>query len=443
MELSKRRIPRRLSAAIINSLSAGVTPRIGLEHINVGRRDEIEALLEDLDNVAEKGGAFRFIIGRYGSGKTFLLQLFRNQAMDRGFVVADADLSPQRRFTSSSDAGLATYRELMNNLAMKTKPDGGALSSIIERWISGIQSRVRQTTNLAPDEPAFQEAVEEEIYAVIDNMEGMVHGFDFARVLSTYWEGHCQLDDERKSVALRWLRGEFTTKTEAHQSLGVRVIITDEDWYDYIKLLATFVAQIGYKGLILFIDEAVNLYKISHTVSRNTNYEKLLTMFNDTMQGKAQSLGILVGGTPSFLEDQRRGLYSYEALETRLSTSRFSQDGLKDVSGPVIRLQILDPNAIFTLLTRILEVYIAHYSHDPNLSVQDLQAFLQAIASRLGTEQLLTPREVVRDFITVLNLLRQNPDSTFQKIIGSDVFQPTKEHDPDVDEDSDYAEFSL
>lgn len=443
MELNNRRIPRRLSSAIVNSLSAGVTPRVGLEYINVGRREEIAALLTDLENVSEQGGAFRFIIGRYGSGKTFLLQLFRNHAMDRGFVVADADLSPQRRFTSSDDAGLATYRELMNNLAIKAKPDGGALPSIIERWISGVQSRVHQKTQLMPEDPGFQKAVEEEIYAVIANMEGLVHGFDFARVLAAYWEGHNQFNDDLKSAALRWLRGEFSTKTEARQALGVRVIITDDDWYDYIKLLATFVAQIGYNGLIVFIDEAVNLYKISHTVSRNTNYEKLLTMFNDTMQGKAQSLGILVGGTPTFLEDQRRGLYSYEAFETRLSASRFAKDGLKDVSGPVIRLQILNTDEIFTLLTHILEVYLAHHGFNPQLTAEDLKVFLQAIAGRIGADQLLTPREVVRDFITVLNLLRQNPGTKFRDILGSENFQSTAEHDPDVDESGDYAEFNL
>lgn len=443
MELKQRRIPRRLSSAILNSLAAGVTPRVGLEYINVGRREEIEALLEDLENVGEGGAAFRFIVGRYGSGKTFLMQLFRNQAMDRGFVVADVDLSPQRRFTSSDNAGLATYRELMNNLAIKAKPDGGALPSIIERWISGVQAQVRQETSLSPDDPAFQKAVEDEIYAVIDDMEGMVHGFDFAHVLATYWRGHCAFDDEQKNSALRWLRGEFTTKTEARQALGVRVIINDDDWYDYIKLFATFVSQIGYGGLFIIVDEAVNLYKISHTVSRNQNYEKLLTMFNDTLQGKAQHLGILIGGTPQFVEDPRKGLYSYEALQTRLATSRFSQDGLKDVSGPVIRLQVLDANEIFTLLTRILEVYSAHHNHTPELSAADLEAFLQTIVQRIGADQLLTPREVVRDFISVLNLLRQNPNVTFRGLIDGNQFQPTVEQDPDVDEDADFAEFTL
>lgn len=439
----ERRIPRRLSTAILNSLGAGVTPRIGLEYINVGRKDEIKALLADLENIAEGGAAFRFIVGRYGSGKTFLLQLFRNLAMDREFVVADVDLSPQRRLVSSSDGGLATYRELMNNLAIKARPDGGALPSLIERWISGVQAQVRQDTGLAPGEPDFEQAVESEIYTVIDGMEGMVHGFDFARVLATYWEGHCRFDDERKDAALRWLRGEFTTKTEARQALGVRVIISDDDWYDYLKLFAAFVSEINYQGLLILIDEAVNLYKISHTVSRNNNYEKLLTMFNDTLQGKASHLGIFVGGTPRFLEDERRGLYSYEALRSRLAASRFSKDGLKDLSGPIIRLQTLEHAEVFVLLERLLNVYTSHYQHDPNLSANDLRLFLQAILSRIGADELLTPREVVRDFLSVLNLLRQNPDATFHDIIGSDAFRPSVGEDPDVDSGGEYAEFTL
>ncbi len=441
--MKKRRIPRRISTAIISSLGAGVVPRIGLEYINVGRKDEIEALMQDLENIGEGGAAFRFIIGRYGSGKTFILQLLRNQAMERGYVVADVDLSPERRLTGRNNAGVATYRELMHNLSSKARPDGGALPAILERWISGVQTRVITDTHLTADDPAFNKAVEKRIHAVIHDMAGMVHGFDYAKVITAYWNGHVAHDDERKDVALRWLRGEFTTKTDARQALGVRVIINDNDWYDYIKLFAHFVASIGYKGLVILLDEAVNLYKISHTISRHNNYEKLLAMFNDTMQGKAAHLNIVMGGTPQFLEDQRRGLYSYEALYTRLSRSRFSGKTLRDVSGPVISLEVLDYSEIHLLLTRILDVYTAHYQHDPQLSAVDLQNFMQTVVNRLGADELLTPREVVRDFISVLNLLRQNPDTTFPALIGSDAFQPTPAA-PDPDEvDDTFAEFDL
>ncbi|MEZ4510886.1 MAG: ATP-binding protein [Chloroflexota bacterium] len=442
--MTSRKIPKRISTAIVNSLSAGVVPRVGLEYIAVGRKDEIEALLHDLNNVAEGGASFRFIIGRYGSGKSFMLQLLRNHAMDRGFVVADVDLSPERRLTGSNGSGLATYRELMHNLSTKTRPDGGALAAIFERWISTIQANVAKNGELHPNDAAFHTAVEHQIMDTIVDMEGMVHGFDFATVLSHYWRGHHLGDDSLKEAALRWLHGEFSTKTEARQALGVRVIIDDDDWYDYVKLMAKFVAGIGYKGLLLVIDEAVNLYKISQTISRTNNYEKLLTMFNDTMQGKAEHLGLLIGGTADFMEDTHRGLYSYEALKSRLVSSRYANDNYRDTSGPVIRLNMLNHAEIYLLLTRLRDIFDGHYQHQSAVNEDDLKLFMQEVLNRLGAEALLTPREVIRDFLSVLNILRQNPELSFHEIIQGSGFRPTQPgDDPDVEVDSPYAEFSL
>lgn len=442
--MAKRNIPKRLSTALINSLSAGVVPRVGLEYIAVGRKDEIEVLLDDLDNIAAGGGAFRFIIGRYGSGKSFLLQLIRNYAMERGFVVADADLSPDRKLTGSTGAGLATYRELMHNLSTKARPDGGALVAIFERWLSDIQTQVVKETGVQSDSPQFGYLVEEKIMETVNNMENLVHGFDFAKVVVSYWRGYQLGKDELKDAALRWLRGEFATKTEAFTALKVRVIINDETWYDYVKLVANFVSGIGYKGLIVLIDEAVNLYKISHSNARQNNYEKVLAMFNDTMQGKAQHLGILMGGTPNFLEDPRRGLYSYEALRSRLVSSRFTSDRFKDKSGPIIRLPELSHAEIYVLLQNLLLIFDAHYHHQSEVSAKDVEAFMQEEVNRLGSEVLLTPREVIRDFLTILNILRQHPDTTLGQILESSVFQPTRPgKDPELDADSPFAEFSL
>lgn len=442
--MTSRKISKRISTAIVNSLSAGVVPRVGLEYITVGRKDEIEALLHDLNNIAEGGASFRFIIGRYGSGKSFMLQLLRNHAMERGFVVADVDLSPERRLTGSNGSGLATYRELMHNLSTKARPDGGALAAIFERWISTIQANVAKDANLSPDDAEFHTAVERQMMDIVVNMEGMVHGFDFATVLSNYWRGHHLGNDSLKEAALRWLHGEFSTKTEARQALGVRVIIDDDNWYDYVKLMAKFVSNIGYKGLLLLIDEAVNLYKISQTISRTNNYEKLLTMFNDTMQGKAEYLGLLLGGTADFMENPHRGLYSYEALKSRLVSSRFANDNYRDTSGPVIRLNMLSHAEIYLLLTRLRDIFDQHYQHKSAVNEDDLRLFLQEVLNRLGAEALLTPREVIRDFLSVLNILRQNPEYNFRQIIQGNDFQPTRPgSDPDVDVDSPYAEFSL
>ncbi len=429
-------IPKRVSSALLGSLAAGVVPRIGLEYIAVGRNQEIKAVLRDLDNIAAGGAGFRIVVGRYGSGKSFLLQLIRNHAMDRGFVVADADLSPERRLTGSQRQGVATYRELMKNLATKTRPDGGALPAILERWIAAFQMQVMQSTGLQQTDPAFMDAVERQIMAVIASMEGLVHGFDFASVLASYWRGHRLGDDELKDAALRWLRGEFATKTDARQALGVRVIIDDDSWYDYIKLMAQLVVGIGYQGLIIILDEMVNLYKISHSQARQANYEKYLTMFNDTMQGKASYLGIISAGTTQFVEDTRRGLFSYEALRSRLAESRFTQPGLLDTSGPILRLQTLSYEELFVLLTRLLEVHAAHYGQAPRLGEAELTQFLQEAVNRLGAEELLTPREVIRDFITLLNLLEQHPELEFGQLLGGLEFHQDENKD-------DLAEFVL
>jgi hypothetical protein len=432
------RIPRRVSTALLNSLSAGVVPRIGLEYIAVGRAAEIKAMLLDLEDIAAGGAGWRLICGRYGSGKSFLLQLLRNHAMDRRFVVADADLSPERRLSGSQRQGVATYRELMKNMATRTRPDGGALPAILERWISSISSQVRQETGLAPQEEAFLQAVEQRIMAVVSNMEGLVHGFDFATVLASYWRGHRQEQDQLKDAALRWLRGEFATKTDARAALGVRVIVDDDSWYDYIKLMARFVTDIGYKGLIILLDELVNLYKISHSLSRQANYEKLLTMFNDTMQGKAEHLGIILAGTPQFVDDTRRGLFSYEALRSRLAASRFMREGLQDTASPILRLQPLSHEELYVLLTRLQTVYRSHHGQEVALGEAQLTEFLQIAFDRLGARELLTPREIIRDFITLLNLLRQNPDLTFAELVQSSEWQHQRQQDDDQ-----LAEFML
>lgn len=438
------KIPKRVSTALLSSLSAGVVPRVGLEHIAVGRKEEIRALLQDLDIVAEGGAVFRFVIGRYGSGKSFMLQLLRNYAMEREFVVADADLSPERRLAGANNQGLATYRELVRNLSTRTRPDGGALPMILDRWISNIQTQVVQETGFRPADLLFRGAVEAKIAEVINEMEGMVHGFDFASVLSAYWRSYCLEDDSLKDAALRWLRGEYTTKTEAREALGVRVIVDDESWYDYLKLLARFVVSIGYRGLLLLVDEAVNLFKITHTAAREGNYHKLLDMFNDTMQGKVQNLGIIMGGTAQFLEDPRRGLYSYEALRSRLAASRFAKDGFRDMAGPVIRLQPLTHEEVFVLLARLSDVHSGHYGYESHLEAFELQDFMQEVVNRLGADELLTPREVVRDFISVLNILLQNPGTSMGQLVHGGEFQPSHQgKDPDATENGDFAEFTL
>ena len=429
------KVPRRILTAIMSSIAAGVTPRTGIEHLAVGRKEEIDAIVTDLDNVGEGGAAFRIVSGPFGSGKSFLLQLARNYALVRNYVVMDADLSPERRLTGTQGQGLATYRELTKNTATRTRPDGGALATILEKWISGVQADVMREQALSATDPAFARAVEAKIVETVSSMEGLVHGFDFAQVLATYWRGHVEQDESKKVAALRWLRGEYATKTEARESLGgaVRIMIDDDAWYDYVKLLATFVTAIGYQGLIVVIDEAVNLYKISHSQARLANYEKLLTILNDCLQGKAQHLGILFGATPQMVEDTRRGLFSYDALRTRLQESRFAnQSGLRDMSGTVIKLDPLSSEEIFVLLQRLRHLHAMFHRYQERVTDEQLRSFMEETLNRLGAQRFTTPREVIRDFIAVLNLIQQNPGLEFDTLIHGEDFNPTASG-PDTD----------
>lgn len=444
MASSGTRIPKRISTALISSLGSGVVPRVGLEHVAVGRKPELNVLVQDLENVSDGASFCKFIVGRYGSGKSFFLKLVRNYSLDRNFAVADADLSPERRLSGKSGQGRATYRELIHNLSTKIRPDGGAFEAALERWISGIQAEVVTETSVKPDAAEFGDLVERKIFEVVRQMEGMVHGFDFARVVTFYWRGHRLNDLTTKSNALRWFLGEYSTKTEARAALGVSVIIDDDNWYDYIKLFASFLTKLGYRGLIILIDEAVNLYKISHPVSRNTNYEKILSIYNDALQGKAEHLGILFGGTPQFIEDSRRGLFSYDALRSRLSDSRFKSDSWKSYSGPVLRLETLTHEEIFVLLSRLLEIHELHHGWKSNISQTDVQDFMQQMVDRMGAEALLTPREMVKDFLELLSIIRENPGTKMSEIVHGPNFHPAKPGlDPDSTVSDEFEEFVL
>lgn len=438
-------INRRESGALINSLTAGVVPRIGLRHIAVGRQNEVNAFLHDLSTIEDGGSSFRLVSGQYGSGKSFLLQMIRNNAMERGFVVADADLSPERRLTGTKGQGLATYRELMQHLSTLTRPEGGALESILQKWISSLQAAVAKENGYRPGDPQIIQAVSERIGDILAELSEMSYGFAFGAVIDSYWRGMKTGNDLLKQSALRWLRGEFATKTEAKQCLPVDCIIDDQSWYEFLKLFALFVKKADYIGLLVFMDEGVNLYKISHKQARDSNYEKILTIFNDTMQGKAQYIGVFLSGTPQFIYDERRGLFNYEALRSRLADNRFGAQGFVDYSSPVIKLNQLTPEEIFLLMERLCELHEAHYSYQCALSTEDLTAFLNTVVSRLGADQLLTPREITRDFLGLLNILHQNPDVTFDALVKEQGFAvKSAEKNPEQAEEEDlFAEFDI
>jgi ABC-type dipeptide/oligopeptide/nickel transport system ATPase component len=438
----KRRVPKRIAQIVLNSLKGGVVPRIGLPYITVGRKAEIEALLHDVDVIQEGGASFRFIVGRYGSGKSFLLQTIRNYVMDKNFVVVDGDLSPERRLQGSKGQGLATYRELIQNLSTKTRPEGGALTLILDRWINSVQTQV-VSEGIASDDPKFEAAVDQKIYGVISSLNELVHGFDFAKLLNMYYHAYMSGDDETKAKVVKWFRGEYSHKTEAKKDLGVDIIISDSDWYEYLKLFATFFRQAGYAGLMIMIDELVNIYKIPNAISRQYNYEKILTMYNDTLQGKAKYLGIIMCGTPQAVEDRRRGVYSYEALRSRLASGKFAQESARDMYAPVIKLEPLTAEEMLVLTEKPADMHANLYGYERTITDNDLAQFIKIEYARVGADTNITPREIIRDFIELLDIVWQNPDKKITDLLNSDQFSYTKSEAVSDNAEKDYTEFKI
>lgn len=440
MDMAKQ-VPTRIANILLNALKGGVVPRAGLEYITVGRTQEISAILHDIEMIEEGSASFRFIVGKYGSGKSFLLQTIRNHATARGFAVVDADLSPERRFAGTKGQGLATYKELIQNLSTKSKPDGGALPLILEKWISGIQTMVRTQTDAEGEE--FDNLVEKQIYTVAGSLEGMVNGFEFAKAIVLYWKAYKRGDTAMKSNVLKWFRGEYATRKEAKEDLGIYFIVTDETWYDFLKIFAAFLVGAGYKGMLVIIDELVNIFKIPNSITRANNYEKILTMYNDVLQGKAKYIGFLMGGTPQCIEDKYKGVFSYEALRSRLAEGHFATDDVRDLSAPIIRLQMLNQEEMYILVEKLLDIHAGLYHYTPALQHEDLLYFLTVEYNRVGAQTHITPREIIRDFIELMNILHQNPRKKVSEVLGDNSFQMAKGGMTDEEIHDEFREFEI
>ncbi len=426
-------VPKRILNTLIGALSAGVVPRCGAAYIAIGRQEEIGAILGDCETIADGGAACRFLIGRYGSGKSFLIQLIRTYSLDRDFLTVDADLSPERRLSGGNGCGLATYRELVRNMASKAAPEGGALGTVLSRHYAKTAAELA-AEGIFPEDGSFEAELKKRVIVTVSALEGDVGGFDFSHVISEYYIACVHDDQTKKSACLRWLRGEYANKTEAKAELGfsVSTVVSDDNWYHFIKLFALFAKQIGYRGLLVFIDECVNLYKIPNRISRESNYEKILSVFNDVLQGKAPYLGVFFGGTPQFLEDQRRGLFSYEALKSRLEDSRYASLGFQNLSSPVIRLRRLSDNELLALVCRLNKLFMQKENLEkPLLTDEQTESFLRSELSRAGAAEMVTPREIIRDYLTMLEILKNNEKADVSDFLSHIAAQPAPAALPD------------
>lgn len=421
--------------AVIQSLRAGVVPRTGQHLIQVGRGREVETLVNDIDRIADGGSSFRLVIGEYGAGKTFFLNLVRAIAMERKLVVASADLNPDRRLHASGGQARSLYAELMRNLATRTKPEGGALPGVVEKFIATAKSEAK----------AEGKTTEQVLRAKLEQLTELVNGYDFADVIAAYCRGFEEGNEQLKSDAIRWLRGEFSTRTDARAALGVRTIVDDASVYDQLKLMGRFVRLAGYSGLLVCLDELVNLYKLANAQARSSNYEQLLRMLNDSLQGSAVGLGFVLGGTPEFLLDTRRGLYSYSALQSRLSQNTFATDGLVDFSGPVVRLSSLTMEDFYVLLGKIRHVYATGDESKYLLPDPAIAQFMEHCANRIGDSFFRTPRTTITSFVNLLAVLEQNASAQWEALIGQVEVAPDTGGAADlgVEEDDELATFKL
>ena len=423
--------------AIIQSLKSGVTPKIGVQHIQVGRVNELKALIQDIDRISDGGSAFRLIIGEYGSGKTFFLSVVRAIALEKKLVTVNADLSPDRRIHASSGQARNLYSELMRNLSTRNKPDGNALISVVEKFI----------TEARMDADKTQKSINSVIQDKLSSLTELVGGYDFAQVIEAYWNGHEKDDDVLKANAIKWLRAEYSTKTDARNDLGVRTIISDNSFYDSLKLMSLFVRQAGYQGLLVNLDELVNLYKLNNTQARTSNYEQILRILNDCLQGTAEHLGFLLGGTPEFLLDPRKGLYSYEALQSRLAANAFAkQVGVIDYSSPALHLASLTPEELYILLKNLRHVYAEGDETKYLVPDESLKAFLNHCSQTIGDAYFRTPRNTIKAFLDMLAVIDQNASIKWNDLVESVSIDEDKPSDVEVDviEDGDeFADFKL
>jgi hypothetical protein len=393
---------------IVQALMAGVVPRLGLKHIQVGRVDELSAMVKDVERVADGGSAVRFVIGDYGAGKTFFSQVVRLIALEKKCVTVHADLATDRRLHSNNGQARALYSAAVANMATRTKPEGGALQNVVERLVT---ESVKEADNAGV-------SIEAVIDRKLEPLQQFNNGYDFAKVVKAYWKGSENSDIDLQSSAVRWLRGEFSTKVVANKELGVRTIIYDENIYDSFKALAYLVRAAGFSGMVVVLDEMVSLFGLQNAQARKQNYDQVFRIFNDGLQGNTTGIGFVMCGTPEFLMHSRRGLYSNEALQTRLTENAFVSRGFIDFSGPVLRLANLTQEDMLILLENIRNVYAMGNTAKYLVPDEALHAFMEHCFRKIGAKYFETPRSTVRAFVQLLSTLEQNPTATWQGLLG-------------------------
>ena len=395
------KINKRIAKTVLHALSGGTVPDNGLPYIAVGRRDEVAALTQDMEQVAEGYSTFRLLEGPYGTGKSFMLKLVKNEALLRGFVVMECELAPERKLCGTKREGLETYRCLMSRMSTRTCPGGNALEEVLDTWLDGCRERAAEEG--IEGEQELLDAVLKYGQPLKKKLTALPHGFDFYEVFWIYIKSALTGGLDQKDRALRWMRGEYRNRTEAKKALKVNAVIEDGDWFSYLKLWAVLVREIGYTGLYVLLDELTQITRnIVHSTTREHNFERLLSIYNDCYGNEARYMGMILCGIPSSIHDSKRGIFSYEALKSRLSNSSLQGEDL--YHAPVIRLSMLTAEEFVTLLERLEAMHALLHEREGYFTEEERIRFVNHEYHRIAASNHLTPREFIRDFLTILDL---------------------------------------
>ncbi|MBU5427676.1 ATP-binding protein [Tissierella pigra] len=416
----KNRVNPKEADNIIKALEGGVVPRRGIQHLLVGRNEEVQEIISILESITQGGSDIRFWIGDFGSGKSFMLRTIESIAVQKNFVVSTVDLTPTRRFYSSDGKAKSLYNEIINNIVIQTSQDGNAINTIIEEWINRIITNISERDNIPINQLLMIEnkkIVENEILNITSCFKSVGLSYELGQAISKYYEGIAEDNKVLKLKALRWIRGDIDTRTESKRELGIERIINDDNWYDAIKNLAELFSDIGYSGFVVNFDEAVNLYKLPMAQTRERNYEKILNIFNECKSNTARGLFINFGATRKTIFDEHRGMSSYGALKGRLGSDGNLNSRLINTNKTALLLKPLTVEEIYTLLDNLNSIYNIHYRKNISMTTENIQIYMEEQLNRPGAAEFLTPRAVIKDYLEVLDLIRQNPDEEIESIV--------------------------
>lgn len=405
---------------IIKALEAGVVPRRGIQHLLVGRHKEVEEVILILDNIKQGESDIRFWVGDFGSGKSFMMRTIESLAVQKNFAVSTIDLTPTRRFYASDGKAQSLYNEIVDNIIIQTSQDGNAIKTIIEEWINSIITSVSERDKIPASQLLVKEnkgIIEKEILNITSSFKSVGLSYELGQAISKYYEGLMEDNQVLKLKALRWIRGDISTKTESKNELGIKRIINDDNWYEAIKNLAELFSDIGYSGFVINFDEAVNLYKLPMSQTRERNYEKILNIFNECKSNTARGLFVNFGATRKTIFDERRGMSSYGALKGRLGNESSLDSKLINTNKTVLPLKPLTTEEIYTLLENLKNIYNIHYRLDIDMTMENIKLYMEEQLNRPGALEFLTPRAVIKDFLEILDMIRQNPDVETETII--------------------------